>query len=97
MYLKKTVADWKLVAGAGLPCFRSSATLIGSMPVISRTLSPTSYVCIASMLPWFIPHAIPIEPKILCGTVDREIFTVKIIRVLNFRFKNISPPDGSAM
>ena len=30
-------------------------------------------------------------------TVDQEIFAVKIIRVLNFRVKNISPPNGSAM
>ena len=30
-------------------------------------------------------------------TVDREIFAVKIIRVLNFRVKNILPPDSSAM
>ena len=28
-------------------------------------------------------------------TVDREVFAVKIIRVLNFCVKNISPPDGS--
>ena len=31
------------------------------------------------------------------STVDREIFAVKIIRVLNFCFKNNSPPDGSTM
>ena len=30
-------------------------------------------------------------------TVDRVIFVVKIIRFLNFRVKNISPPDGSAI
>ena len=29
--------------------------------------------------------------------VYQEIFTVKTISVLNFRVKNISPPDGSAM
>ena len=30
-------------------------------------------------------------------TVDWKIFAVKIIRVLNFRVKNISPPNCSAM
>ena len=30
-------------------------------------------------------------------TVDREIFVVKVIHILNFCVKNISPPDGSAM
>ena len=30
-------------------------------------------------------------------TVDREIFALKIIRPLNFRVKNISSFDGSAM
>ena len=30
-------------------------------------------------------------------TVNQEIFAVKIIRVLNFRVKNISALDGSAM
>ena len=30
-------------------------------------------------------------------TADREIFAVKIIRVLNFRVKDISLLDGSAM
>ena len=29
------------------------------------------------------------------STVDREIFTVKTIRVLNFHVKNILPPNGS--
>ena len=28
---------------------------------------------------------------------DWEMFAVKIIHVLNFHVKNISPPDGSAM
>ena len=71
MYLKKTVADWKLVAGAGLPCFRSSATLIGSMPVISRTLLyVTTYV--HRQLPWCITHAIPIEPKMHEKTTQRQ-------------------------
>ena len=40
------------------------------------------------------------RPALECiqkSTVDWEIFVVKIIRVLNFRVKNISPPDGSAM
>ena len=32
-----------------------------------------------------------------CSTVDWEIFAVKIIRILNFCVKNISPPDGFAM
>lgn len=74
MYLKKTVADWKLVAGAGLPCFRSSATLMGSMPVISRTLLPTLYITIYvhHQLPWFIMHAIPIEPKMHGKTTQRQ-------------------------
>ena len=31
------------------------------------------------------------------GTIDWEIFAVKIIHVLIFFVKNISPPDGSAM
>ena len=30
-------------------------------------------------------------------TVDREIFVVKIIHVLNFHVKNISLPNGSTM
>ena len=34
--------------------------------------------------------------KLQC-TVDHEIFEVKIVRVLNFHVKNISPPDASAM
>ena len=30
-------------------------------------------------------------------SIDREIFAVKIVRILNFRVKNISSPDDSAM
>ena len=42
-------------------------------------------------------YILSIDPSKLPYTVDREIFVVKIIRILNFRVKNISPPDGSAM
>ena len=30
-------------------------------------------------------------------SIDREIFAVKIVCILNFLVKNISPPDSSAM
>ena len=42
---------------------------------------------------------VPKHQEVVCllGTVDREIFTVKIIHVLNFHIKNISLLTGSAM
>ena len=36
-------------------------------------------------------------PMLNLSIVDREIFAVKIIRVLNFRVKNILSLDGSTM
>ena len=41
---------------------------------------------LAQLMSWHIPYS-----------VDREIFAVKIISILNFHVKNISPPNSSTM
>ena len=56
-----------------------------------------SLLCSTSLIPR--PHLLHLVEKWVSKlyTVDREIFTVKIIRDLNFRIKNVSSLDGSAM
>ena len=53
-------------------------------------------VCVQANSLAFYPFEIGRD---VCHTciVDREIFVIKIIRILNFCVKNISPPDGSSM
>ncbi len=45
IYLKKMVADWKLVAGAGLPYIRSLATVFGSIPTYKQCVKNASKQC----------------------------------------------------
>ena len=54
--------------------------------------------CMLQVSEWnFDPTFLEMLLMMALSTIDREIFAVKIICVLNFPVKNISLPDGSAM